>query len=146
VRGIASFQTGFLYSPGMTLSRVGYCLASCAARPERIANGNLSKDQRTINRYFDTTAFRLPPAFTLGSASGRNVLYGPGVNNWDLGIYKEFRIKEGHSLEFRYEAFNAFNHTQYSAPAVNFEAPATFGTISGTSAPRISQVALRYAF
>ncbi|HWC00826.1 MAG TPA: TonB-dependent receptor [Bryobacteraceae bacterium] len=146
VRGIASFQTGFEYSPTMAISRVGACLAACVARPERVGNGNLDKSVRNINGFWDINAFAFPPAFTLGSPSGRNVLYGPGVNNWDLDIYKQFRIGERQSLEFRYEAFNAFNHAQFNAPPANLEAPATFGKITGTAAPRISQLVLRYQF
>ena len=49
---------------------------------------------------------------------GRNVLTGPGRNNWDLALHKEFRLpwwgKEGSILQFRWETFNSFNHTQWN--------------------------------
>src|SRR5204863_3657715 len=85
IRGIVNFQTGFLYTPTMSLARVGYCVDGCTARPERSGNGNLPKGQRTADRYYDLGAFQFPAPFTLGGSSGRNVLYGPGINNWDLG-------------------------------------------------------------
>jgi hypothetical protein len=49
-------------------------------------------------------------------------------------------------VEFRWELFNAFNHTQWGAPGVNLESPQTFGVISSTASPRIMQFVLRYAF
>lgn len=69
-----------------------------------------------------------------------------GINNFDLQAFKDFRIREGHNLEFRWENFNAFNHTQWGAAQANMEAPDQFGLISGTRAPRIMQFVLRYSF
>jgi len=45
--------------------------------------------------------------------SGRNIIRGPGINNWDIGIGKDFKFTERVSFQFRAEAFNAFNHHQY---------------------------------
>ena len=77
---------------------------------------------------------------------GRNILNAPGINNFDLQLYKETRFGERQSLDFRWEMFNAFNHTQWSPPATNMESPATFGVITATAAPRIMQVVLKYSF
>jgi hypothetical protein len=149
VRGVTFFQTGLPQSPGMNLSRTGICSAACTARPDRIGDGNLAKDQRTLNRFYDVAAFRLLAAggaeSRVGNA-GRNILNGPGINNFDLQIFKETRFSERHSLDFRWEMFNAFNHTQWLAPPVNLESPATFGVITSTRDPRIMQLVLRYSF
>ena len=80
------------------------------------------------------------------SGCWRNVLNSPGINNWDLQVFKETVIREGQSLEFRWETFNSFNHTQWGSPGVNLEAPTQFGVVSSTRSPRIMQFVLRYAF
>lgn len=149
IRGITTLQTGLPLSPSMNLSRLGTCATACSARPDRIGDGNLPSDQRTIDRYFDVTAFQLLPAGGVAGRvgnAGRNILIPPGVNNFDLGAFKNTRITERQSLELRWEMFNAWNHTQFGAPGVNLESPSTFGTITSTAPPRIMQISLRYAF
>jgi hypothetical protein len=143
------FQTGLPQSPSMALSRTGICAAACTARPDRIGDGNLPKSERTMQRFYDVNAFRLLAAGgadrRVGNA-GRNILVSAGVNNFDLQLFKDTQIREGHTLELRWEAFNAFNHTQWGPAGVNLEAPAQFGVISSTRAPRIMQFVVRYAF
>ncbi len=148
IRGITTLQTGLPLSPSMNLSRIGTCATACTARPDRIGNGNLSSDERSIDRYFDATAFQLLPAGGVAGRvgdAGRNILIPPGVKNFDLGAFKNTPITERQSLELRWEMFNAFNHTQFGAPSVNLES-SSFGTITTTSPPRIMQISLRYAF
>ena len=149
VRGVTFFQTGLPQSPSMNLSRTGICATACVARPDRIGDGNLPKDERTLNRFYDVNAFRLLSAGgvdgRVGNA-GRNILNAPGINNFDLQVYKETRFGERQSLDFRWEMFNAFNHAQFTAPAVNLESPGTFGVITNTRDPRIMQFVLRYSF
>ena len=124
-------------------------MLSCSARPDRIGSGNLDKGERNIDRFYDVNAFRLIAA---GGAdrrvgnSGRNVLVGPGINNFDVQVYKDTRIGERQMLEFRWEMFNAANHAQFTQPAINLESPATFGKITGTRDPRIMQFVLKYGF
>jgi hypothetical protein len=57
-------------------------------------------------------AFVAPRGLTLGDA-GRNIVRNPRQTNFDMGLYKHFPIHESVSLEFRAEAFNVFNHTQF---------------------------------
>lgn len=148
-RGITFFQTGLPQSPSMNLSRNAVCAVACSARPDRIGDGNLDKGIRNIDRFYDVNAFRLIAAGgadrRVGNA-GRNILVGPGINTFDLQLYKDTRISERQTLEFRWEMFNAFNHPQFTAPAVNLESPATFGKITNTRDPRIMQFVLKYSF
>jgi len=97
------------------------------------------------------------PLFTFGNM-GRNALRGPGINNWDFSLAKDFRITESKSLQFRSEFFNAFNHVQFFSPTfqngtLGFDS--LFGqvstdTSSSTSSyyrgPRVIQFALRFGF
>jgi hypothetical protein len=149
VRGITFLQTGLPQSPTMNLSRTGVCAAACSARPDRIGDGNLPKSERTIDRFYDVNAFRLlAPGGAdrrIGNA-GRNVLVSAGINNFDFQVFKDTRIRERQTLEFRWEMFNAWNHTQFGSAGNSLESAATFGKITSTRAPRIMQFVLKYAF
>jgi hypothetical protein len=149
IRGITQLQSGLPQSPSMNLSRVGICASACTARPDRIGNGNLPRGERSIKQFYDVSAFQLLPAGgtsgRIGNA-GRNILIGPPINNFDFQLFKEVTFRETQSVEFRWEMYNALNHTQWLAPSTNVESPSTFGVITGTQPPRIMQFALRYAF
>ncbi len=139
----------------MNLSRTNLCAAACSARADRIGDGNLPKSIRTENglsrdpnvAFWDFNAFVLPGLATprIGNA-GRGILRGPGRNNWDLGIFKQFQITESKRVEFRYEMFNALNHANFLAPSSSLESQSVFGRITGTEAPRISQFVLKVVF
>jgi hypothetical protein len=80
--------------------------------------------------YFNPAAFASPPLYTFGNL-GRNALRGPGFKNFDLGLFKNFFITEQVRLQFRGEAFNAFNHVNFSNPGSSFGTP-NFGRSTGT--------------
>ena len=131
----------------MSLARANYCAVACNARADRIGDGNLPDSERTLDRYWDFSAFLLPPTSSPRAGNGgRNILVGPGLNNWDLGVFKSFMVREGLRLEFRYEMFNAWNHSQFNAPSNSLENAATFGRITSARDPRISQFVLRLTF
>jgi hypothetical protein len=65
----------------------------------------------------------------------------------DMALSKSFRLPwEGQRLQFRAEAFNAFNHANFTNPSLSLQAPLTFGEFQGTMPPRSMQFALRYEF
>ena len=99
---------------------------------------------RTADRWFNTQAFATPPAFTFGNV-GRGVVDAPGTNNFDFSLMKSFRLFEGHTLQFRFEFFNAFNHPLFNAPNMNVDS-ANFGRITSARAARQIQFGLRYQF
>jgi outer membrane receptor protein involved in Fe transport len=155
VRGIGNFQSGFPFDPSMSLARTNICATACTVRPDVVHDPNLPGDERIKNGlsstpgigYWDASAFVLPSlsAPRIGNA-GRGLLRGPGINNFDLGVFKRFAITERVGVEFGYEAFNAFNHPQFLAPSTNLENLATFGKLTGTNPPRISQFVLKVSF
>ena len=63
---------------------------------------------------YNPNAFAAPRGLTFGNA-GRNFLRGPSRTNWDIGLFKRFAIHENTGFELRAEAFNVFNHTQWSS-------------------------------
>jgi hypothetical protein len=115
-----------------------------ATRPDRIANGTLSHPGR--NGWFDLNAFVPVPdsAFRFGN-SGRNILDGPGSLAINLAFSREFRVAERNRFQFRWEAFNVTNHTDFQLPNSILD-KANAGTIIGNKPARIMQLGLRYQF
>ena len=101
--------------------------------PNRTCNGKLAHP--TVQLYFDPSCFPTAPAYTFGNA-GRNILYGPGMNNVDFAAHRFFPIpiRENLKLEFRAELFNLFNRPEFATPAVTLNLPTT-GQITATSIP-----------
>jgi hypothetical protein len=114
-------------------------------RPNRVADGNLPKSERTISRFIDTSAFVLQPFGRFGNA-GRNVVIGPGINNWDLSFFKDASLREGVRLQFRAELFNAFNHPQFLNPGTWTVGTPSYGRILAAAPARQIQVGLKLIF
>ncbi len=89
-------------------------------------------------------AFEHGPRGTFGN-TGRGEAIGPGINNWNLMLAKNFAIGEYAKLQVRVEMFNAWNHTQWGTPNSVLNGPLT-GFVTSTRAPRVGQVALRLDF
>lgn len=96
-------------------------------RPIMIGNPNLPKDQRTFDRFYDVTAFAEPIPLKAGQMPTwlnfgnmpRLPVRGPGTNNWNTSLFKNIVIKERFRVQFRAEAYNTFNHTQFSGVRKN---------------------------
>jgi hypothetical protein len=103
-------------------------------------------------RLYNSDAFAAPQGLTYGNA-GRNVLNLPANTNFDMGLFKNFAVHEDMHFEFRAEAFNIFNHTQWSginqvADCYGSDACASDGFLTATSAhnARILQLAAKFVF
>jgi hypothetical protein len=116
--------------------------------------GNPNSTGSTFYQWFNTAAFAPPGKGDPGNAA-KNSVRNPGVNNEDLSLSKRFPIKsEKRAIVLRWEAYNAFNHTQYSginvSPkwdlATGQQTNSLFGQVSSTRAPRIMQGSLRFTF
>jgi hypothetical protein len=91
-------------------------------------------------------AFTYPIA---GGPGNRNIVSGPGLWDLDTALLKDFQMpwSETHKLQFRVDAINVFNHTNFSNPGTAFNNLATFGNItSDVNGPRVMQLGLRYIF
>jgi len=99
--------------------------------------------------YFNTNLFSQEQLGTIGN-SRRRFFHGPGLNNWDMALIKDTHLTETKTLQFRFEAFNVFNHAQFSANGSSNFGVVTgsgFGVISATyGQPRILQAALKFLF
>ncbi len=97
--------------------------------------------------YFNINAFTLNALGTPGNA-GRRSFIGPGEINFDLALLKTFTIKESRTLQFRFEAFNAFNHANFFGPlAVDGDISSNlFGQVVNAAPPREVQGAVKFFF
>jgi hypothetical protein len=124
--------------------------------------GNPKQTPHTINQYgrlfYNASAYAVPTALTFGD-SGRNSLNNPDFINFNTGVFKHFAIKEQTALEFRAEAFNVFNHTEWlpiagqSGSGANSDGTSTnsmgvsnFLYSGGTHENRVLQLALKLLF
>lgn len=138
--GITTLQSGRPVNITITGDRAR--TGSGGQRPDVI--GDWREGGGTRFRWFNTGAFALPADGTFGNL-GRNVVIGPGTNNWDVSLQKEFRIGERALAEFRAEFYNAPHHFSYWGVNATFGA-AGFGEVNSASDPRTLQLALRLQF
>jgi hypothetical protein len=113
VSGITKYQTGAPSSVTFIVP-AGY-VGWQGGRADRVPGADIYAGQQhshdVINgvQWFNTAAFQAPQPWQYGN-SARNLLYGPGAWNWDIGIRKSFSVTEASRLQFRADFLNAFNH------------------------------------
>jgi len=155
VSGIASFISGAPVGVGFSTQPAVDITGSPSdgARANLLGNPVLPKSERTFSHNFKTEMAALPAIGTYGNSS-RTPLRGPGVNNWDFAIFKSFAtIRERIQTQLRWELYNAFNHTQFSAfnssaifNSSGQQVNPTFGQYTAARAARRMQLALRLTF
>jgi hypothetical protein len=95
--------------------------------------------------FLNAAAFGQPALGSWGNV-GKGALRGPGLINWDTGIYKEFALyRERLRLQLRGEFFNVTNRVNFNNPNVT-QSSGGFGAITGAADPRIGQLALKLLF
>lgn len=179
--GLTRFRSGAPFEVGFSVPGFGNPqITGSYTEPSRVqVNGNPYANAGGIYNYLNPNAFAPGTPTNLGAiglGEGRNPFYGPHFNNTDLSIQKEFALGERVALQFRMDAFNAFNHPNFNGNpgnacnnsgincTVNFaslsggvtnsylKADGTlnnkngFGTVAGASDPRILQLAARFVF
>lgn len=102
---------------------------------------------KRLNEYFDTTQFSYNAPFTFGNTPRLMPdLFQPGIDNWNMSLFKNFDIHDTLKMEFRAEAFNTFNRVQFAPPDTTIN-DSTFGVINGQqNSPRTLQLGLRLFF
>jgi hypothetical protein len=159
--GIVTAESGAPLPIGVTGTNVsslfnGGFLTNSGNRPD--VNGSVSYP-KTVNAWFDPGAFSAPPCTPGGSGAdcfgdlGHNVIRGPGRDDWNLSLFKNFTINadRGTRIEFRVETFNTWNHTQFKGDynnggiSNNFGA-SNFGSITAAFDPREFQIGLKLIY
>ncbi len=140
--GIVTYQSGFPYTITQQGNRQN--TGGSPQRPDYVPGQNPQLSNRSPDHWFNQGAFKFAD-FKFGDV-GRNTLRQPAMKTWDVGLFKEFPVKEGHRFQFRFEGFNLFNTPQFRAPNAVLGAPA-FGVVTATWLDnRQMQLALKYLF
>ena len=113
--------------------------------PGPLSNSTTSHNPRTGLPYFNTSIFSFETPCAIGT-SRRRFFHGPGLNNWSMGLLKNTNITESKSIQFRFEAFNIFNHAQFQNPNGLIDAGSGFGIVTAAQPARILQAALKFLF
>ena len=112
-------------------------------RPNLVANPNISNP--TPARFFNPAAFQIPEEGTFGN-SGRNVIIGPGIQNFDVALVRTIRVSDYTRAQFRTDFYNVLNHPNFVAPPTmqNFADAPDFGAIFVARSARIVQFGLKF--
>jgi hypothetical protein len=149
VSGIVTMESGLPVNIGLTGGQAGNALPNATNRPNLVGKISYPKTVGVGNQviqYLDPSAFALPAVGAFGNF-GHNAVRGPGRDNWNLSLFKNFVFSEtrGSRLEFRVETFNTWNHTQFNQVSSNFGS-SNFGQYTSAFDPRIMQLALKAYF
>lgn len=123
ISGITSMETG---NP-ITISAAGdniFIGGNTASRANQTGKVHYPKK---ASKWFDDSVFTQPALFNWGTG-GKSAVVGPGRNNWNLTLSKDFHFNENTGFQFKAESFNTWNHTQYTT--VN---TSVLNSVSGTS-------------
>jgi hypothetical protein len=115
--GIYRYQTGAPYNvtfsiPGISAYTLTGTQTNEGARIAIVGNPGSGRSSDPY-RQFNVSAFAVPRPGSIGLESGRNFLYRPPINSWELALSKTFQFTETVKMEIRLDAFNALNHTQF---------------------------------
>ncbi len=159
VSGIVQVESGGYINPGTvsTIDPGGVAVqfgnspqTGSAALPDQVGNPNQGAPH-TVAEWFNTSAFQDPCNPTAGYCNTRpgnarlGSILGPGLQTWDLSLFKNIQFTERWNMQFRAEAFNVFNHTNYSAVDTLVGDP-LYGQITNAHDPRIMQLGLKLNF
>jgi len=158
VNGITSFQTG---TPFTVYDSTGVSAQGGAPeisgfpsdRPNLVGDptqGSCANGAHTgtPDCWFNPAAFQpLDPVTQIGQFgnAGRNIVQGPGFQQWDFSALKNFHFTESKNLQFRAEFFNIFNHANFGLPVNDINSENT-GAIQTSQAGRLVQLALKFFF
>jgi len=156
--GVVTFQKGFAYS---VMAPIDPLINAFVQRANLVPGCNPNGGfHKSITQQFNTACFVQPLNGQFGD-SGRNIITGPGISNFDMNLGKTFKFTERLAFQFRVEAFNVFNHTQYGldltdpsvgpgqSPVSNNVANNSaipFGAISNARAARVVQFGGKIVF
>ena len=140
---ILSLSSGFPRNPNTGVDRAN--LGHTDQRPDPVAGQDPNDGPKTIQQWFNTSAYVLQPAAEYGDAV-RNSLLGPGIFNFDMSIMRNFTLGGSKSLQLRLEAFNAFNQPVWQDPNTNVTST-QYGQITATRKPmRELQLGVKFSF
>src|SRR5215831_109757 len=151
VNGLTMMRSGMPFTVMCGCDNAG--IGRTSTRPDLVPGVPLRPTNFDMpGNQLNPAAFRMPPSGKFGNL-GRNTLYGPAALNWDFSLFKNLKIRESQSVQFRAEMFNLFNTPQFSNPSATLSTPSSFGrslstisSVAGFGSNRQIQFAVRYTF
>jgi hypothetical protein len=147
--GIVTMESGAPINLGVSGNNVASVVPNSGNRPD--VNGAVSYP-KTAAEWFNPASFSAPAAGTYGNL-GFDALRGPGRDDWNLSLFKNFVISEsrGSRFELRLDSFNTWNHTQFKGDANNGgislnEGSSNFGAVTAAFDPREFQLGAKLVF
>jgi hypothetical protein len=149
--GIVSMVSGAPLNANLGGSQGGQGIQNATNRPDLV--GSISYPKSLVGsgiQWFDPGAFKAPSPGAWGNLK-HNALRGPGRDDWNLAMHKNFNFGEKANFEFRAEAFNVWNHTQFRADTQaggfgqNLNG-SNFGVITQAYDPRVLQLGGKLSF
>jgi hypothetical protein len=159
--GISTFATGgigsitFATTDNFDFTGGGErCGNNNGSFPNIVGDPRLSRGDRAIDRWFDTSAFARPAGRgDIGNTCSNDHITLPGFHNHDLSIFKNFPLKGDHKLQFRWEIYNLFDQLSFNEvdltaqfDATGNQTDANFGKVTSARTERRMQFGLRYSF
>ena len=144
VNGIWALQSGYWFTP-FGVNDSCYCNDGNASslRPDAIGNANTGP--KTVDEWFNLSAFDINVPDGRHGNAGRNPILGPGLSNLDLGLHKAFRFTETKRLEFRAEFFDLPNHPNWDRPVIDYGNDNVDKILTSRTSREI-QLALKFIF
>lgn len=164
VAGIVTLQTGLPFTPtyaGFDPAGLGFLNASSPAggRPFVVTGCDPnSGGSQNFEGWFNNTCFQSTTPTTAAAVpgnAGRGIIEGPPTKRVDFTLSKNFRFSESMNLQFRAEAFNVFNHTNFNTLNLAASTPRTvsasgvvsgFSTVATVRDPRTLQLGIKFSF
>jgi hypothetical protein len=112
-------------------------------RPNLVANPN--DGPKTPEEWFNLQAFQRVTQPGQFGDSGRNVVQGPGLAEWDFSLFRNVTLSESRTLQFRVECFNLLNRPNFGLPVNDINSP-SFAQIQSAGQPRLIQLAVKFLF
>ncbi len=149
VSGITQFQSGFPIR--LDTENDNELIASTfflgTEAPSLVAPFQKLNPKTSNGFLFNPNDFQDPPLGQFNNGTQRSICCGPGLQQWDFAVHKQFNVSESKYFQFRGEIFNIFNHTNFYNPDGHFsDGPTEFGRITQAQDPRLVQFALKFMF
>jgi hypothetical protein len=141
--GLVTLQTGEPFTINTQVNNT-FVFSAGGQRADVLRDPNLPNGEKTLGRWFDTSAFAQPAQFTFGN-QGVNLLRADGLINLDMSVLRNFPIGEGKKVQVRGEFFNFTNHPNFGGPGATLNGPG-FGIVSSAGPGRRIQLGARFVF
>lgn len=146
--GIVYLNSGHAFTASASADRGGLGLAGntfSGARPDMNGSPNVNAPH-TVAEWFDKSVFSQVPSSQIRPGNEkRGTIIGPPTHRWDANLFKNTKLSERMTLQFRAEAFNVLNHTNFDSIRTS-STSGTFGKVLTARDPRQLQLALKLQF